>query len=198
MIVNIRGTSGSGKTTAVRNVLNSGGAKTTVRERNSRVVIGYILERRFSRPTFIMGPYEGTGSGGCDSFRDLSKVFSEVQYWHDHGFHIIFEGLLISRSKGRMIDLWNAIGPSNLHLLHLQTSLEDCLEGIRQRRMRRGNMKPVNRERTEETFYRAFKISSDLGQLGVRMSFVLRERVPVHIDSLLGQYNDRIETLPPS
>lgn len=190
MIINVRGTSGSGKTTAVRNILR-GGVKTTVRERNSRAILGYILERRFARPTFIVGPYEGEGSGGCDalSSRDLAKVFSEVQYWHDHGFHVIFEGLLISRSKGRVLELCKAVGYHNLHILHLQTPLEDCLEGIRQRRMRRGNMRPVNRTRTEETYNRVWQIDRGLHQLGVRVSYILREDVPHCALSLLGDFN---------
>ena len=185
MIVNIRGTSGSGKTTVVRQFLKFATTKTRVKERNSAKIIGYMIEIGLDRPVFVMGPYEEKSSGGCDNFRDLAKVFSEVHYWHEHGFHVIFEGLLISRSKGRVIELWNALGRKNLLILHLMTPLEDCLEGIRQRRMQRSNFKPVDRARTEETFHRAYQISRALIELGIPGALINRNTAAEQIKDIL-------------
>lgn len=187
MIVNVRGTSGSGKTTVIRRFLKLAKTKARVKERGTAKIIGYIIDINVDKPVFVMGPYEDKACGGCDCFPNISKVFSEVHYWHDHGFHVIFEGLLISRSKGRVIDLWDDIGRQNLFLLHLTTPLEDCFEGIRQRRLKRGNSKPVNRTQTEETYHRANKISVDLLDLGIPGLLVDRDQAFFHLKRVLDE-----------
>lgn len=141
-----------------------------------------------SKQLAVIGPYEKP-TGGADCVTPLSRVFEEVKKEYEDSFNVIFEGLLISRSKGRTIDLWEHMGRKDLHIIHLTTPLELCLLSIEERRRARGNKKPVDPARTSETFNRVLKITKDLEQIGIPVTYCGRELVLGTILNLLrGQW----------
>lgn len=144
MIINIRGTSGSGKSTLVRNIMRAGyvGRK-EVRIEGRKQPLGYELYDENSC-LFVPGHYE-TECGGCDTISDnaMDKIYSLVREYHAKGFNVLFEGLLISAEANRMIQLKEVVG-DDLHVIVLNTPIEQCLEGIRERQTRRlGAPKPL-------------------------------------------------------
>lgn len=175
MIINIRGTSGSGKTTVVRKLLNIARPACPYHDGSpSEKIEGYYCGGLAPVTTAIIGSY-AKPTGGSDGIKPLSRVFEQVKWQHDNGLHVVFEGLLVSRSKGRIIDLWEAMHRKNFYILHLTTPFETCLEGIRERRLARKNTKPVDPQRTRETYERAAKITRDLEALGMPVKYVTRD-----------------------
>lgn len=183
-VINISGTSGSGKTTIVRQLLNQCSRSPIVTDYK---IQGYYVWKLGIMPTVIVGSYEKP-TGGCDTISPITEVFKKVLYYHEkENCNVIFEGLLISRSKGRMIALWNDLGQQDLFIYHLTTSIEDCMEGIRQRRALKGNNKPVDPKRTLETYYRVAKITGDLKALGIPVEYTMREEALQKIIDRLSQ-----------
>ncbi len=185
MICNIRGTSGSGKTTAVRKIMEMGSVEPIGRTSLSRVgtgprvmkPAGYLVRLiGFKKPIHIVGHYE-TPTGGCDTMGSVGPTFRRIAEFHEAGHHVLFEGLLISRSKGRMIELWDQVGPGIMKAFHLNTSLEQCLEGIAARRAAIGNVKPVDPMQTTATYDRVLQISESFRASGYPIQFVTREEV---------------------
>ena len=86
IIVNVRGTSGSGKTTVSREIMHSYPQRTQFREPGRKAPIFYGLETRDADRTLdLIGGYE-TQCGGCDSIHTLDEVFHLVEnsYRLDH------------------------------------------------------------------------------------------------------------------
>lgn len=137
MIINIRGTSGSGKSTIVREVMKFYTHKEPIFVEGRKRPIGYELNRLDINPLFVVGHYE-TECGGCDTIAKdaMNTVHHMVREWHDVGFDVLFEGLLISAEARRMIEMHEAGLPIIVVVLNVQ--LETCIEGILDRRMRRG------------------------------------------------------------
>lgn len=93
MIINIRGTSGSGKSHLVRSVMDLYGLRTKFFVENRKQPIGYTAHRRTSgRNLSVLGHYE-TACGGCDTIPSLDQIFSRAM--KAHGEHdVLFEGLI--------------------------------------------------------------------------------------------------------
>jgi hypothetical protein len=182
-VINIRGTSGSGKSTIVKKLLDKHYHRPLLDAADN--IDGYFIPSNNidKLSTVVIGPYNKP-TGGCDNISPLSDVFESV--YTESGYHVIFEGLLVSRSKGRVIDLWNLLDKKDLHIIHLTTSLEECLKGIEARRLAKGNVKPVNPFRTEETYTRVAKITRDLEFLGIPTYYLSREQALPKIEELLG------------
>lgn len=152
MIFNIRGTSGSGKSTIIRKVMESFPLKTPTRIEGRKQPTGYWLGSEADpRILYVPGHYE-TACGGCDTLPGYDVIFDLVRTTAKIGKHVLFEGLLVSEETKRTLDLHETVGP--LLVLHLQTDVLTCLESIKERRAARGDtreLKPdntVNRVRT--------------------------------------------------
>lgn len=183
MIINIGGTSGSGKSTIVRALIDDApGSKGEICEVGGKL-IGHRINGYGDKTLHIVGPYNKP-TGGCDNISPLYNVFDIVK--HEYGnsgnkHNVLFEGLLVSRSKGRLVDLWDHINRKDFYVYKLNTSLEDCIKSIEMRRMAKGNKKPVNSQRTEETFHRVNKIYADLKALGIPVEEGTRAEIYVRI-----------------
>lgn len=187
MIINIAGTSGSGKSTAIRAIMAQlYGVNAFYENQYAKRPLGYWAHTSKDswKKVVIVGPYQSS-TGGCDSLPNLKLVFDTVLQFATVGAHVLFEGLLVSRSKGRMVRLWHQFNSRDLYVYHLCTSFEDCIEGINARRRERGEMEPVDLRRTAETYYRVLKIVTDLENLGVPVKHVSREEVvPMILEQL--------------
>ena len=144
MIINIRGTSGSGKTHLVREVMYRAGGYLPVRRArpNGRgLVAGYTFP---GRNLTIIGNYEAT-CGGCDKFswRGAADWVQEfVSEEAGKGRSVIFEGLLVGSWA---LERWRALKRSaELRVVLLSTPLEECLAGVRRRREARGDARPLD------------------------------------------------------
>ena len=176
--INLRGTSGSGKTTAIRAIM-------ALCERVEPV---HISGRK--RPIFymcssgdalfaIMGHYE-TACGGCDTINKLDDVFVYArQAINDHGAEaVIAEGLLLGKDVKRIVTM------DNPHVLYIDTPVEDCYEGVYKRRVDKlfhkyGDLEAIPADLLDKAYGKPKALEND--HKGI-LSAVnrLRDKVTVH------------------
>jgi len=130
-IGNLRGTSGTGKSTIIRNLM----AKYSKREpqfiTGRKQPISYKLYRDDGgSPLFVLGHYE-MPTGGVDTISGMELIYKMINEAADSGFDVAYEGLVVSSDCVRCIDLKNR---HSLLVIELTTPIEVCLEGIRARR----------------------------------------------------------------
>ena len=136
MIINIRGTSGSGKTHLVRQFMESRSPQPILDERGKKIE-AYELAGGW----FVIGSYENV-CGGCDNFSSVPPSFVGntmdyvdflVRRYAERG-NVLFEGLIVSnvwggiRSRPRWEELARDYPPAIF--LFLDTSLELCFQRV--------------------------------------------------------------------
>jgi len=153
--INIRGTSGSGKSHIVKSLIDKpwldehGYPLYTVEvvpdpeaNRTPRDLM-YILRPTSDtialRQTAILGSYR-TDCGGCDTWSSagaLDKIYGMVERQvTEYGRNVIFEGLIVCSDSRRSNDLNSQGFPIEIHLLN--TPLEVCKANIDKRRGTKG------------------------------------------------------------
>ena len=169
MIIQIRSTSGSGKSTVMREVMEkvegvwgpkyAAGRKKPLWYRNGLVV--------------VLGHYESP-CGGCDTIGSARQVFDLIQ---DVGGArvILCEGLLLSEDTKWAIQL------NNLRALFLITSLEVCLKRIIDRRLAVGNNKPLNPSNTSRRVAVIDRARVKLTNAGIRCCRASQKQAPAII-----------------
>jgi hypothetical protein len=152
MIVNIRGTCGSGKSYAVHKLLEHS-SKEPVELVDGRKVAATMVDIR-GTPIYALGSYRNV-CGGCDGVRKPDIVVEYVEYFSGLG-HVIFEGLIISRTWNRYADLCRSLTDVGEQYVwvYMDTSLQVCLDRVRERRARKGNEKELNTFQTTDTYNR--------------------------------------------
>ena len=141
MIINIRGTSGSGKSTVIRRLMEMAVVRPTHVDGRKQPLWYDLMHPDHDEPVTVLGHYE-SDCGGCDTITDgLDTIYELVEEAADAGNHVLYEGLLVQSDVKRCIALAETYG---VIVIGLNTNFETCLEGIRARRLGRGNHKPMN------------------------------------------------------
>lgn len=130
MILNLRGTSGSGKTTVARRILS---------EYDSEPIMGMVPGGKKERIVgyqignlWIPGSYENT-CGGVDtySWKGAADYLEEkVRLVAANGYHVLFEGLVQTAGNKRWTGVANDFP---LVWAFLDTPLEKCIERVLER-----------------------------------------------------------------
>ncbi len=135
MIINLRGTSGSGKSTIIRKVMELYDYRFPFRKTGEkrRQPLGYYLSMASvdHRRLMIPGHY-ATACGGCDTISGYDRTFEMIKQAHGLGMHVLFEGLLLSGDVKRIMGIRQYT--SDLRVIALDTSLEVCLASVNERR----------------------------------------------------------------
>jgi hypothetical protein len=126
MLLNLRGSSGSGKSTVVRALLSQYGARPIYGCLGLRSPEAYRLDDR----ACVIGPYL-TPCGGCDALGSMDRVIELVREYSAKG-HVIFEGLIISSSYGRIGQFLESYGRHAL-VAFLTTPRERAYQQLRKR-----------------------------------------------------------------
>lgn len=169
MIINIRGTSGSGKTTIVKTVMASlePYGKIAVNIPKRRNPIGYWFGPKVPRILAVPGHYE-TACGGCDTISGYDQIFDYVKIGHEGADHCLFEGLLLSEESKRTIQLDRQF-PGKLLVIQLTTPESVCLDSIRARREARGDTRELNPSNTVNRIRTIDRVCDFLKQEGVNV-----------------------------
>lgn len=191
MIINIRGTSGSGKTTVMRHFISQCTQgdniyAPAIGKRKPRVEAIECLYK--GEPVYVLGSYD-SACGGCDTINNQNLVCEYIEKYKTQG-HVLFEGLMISHIYERYA-AQARLDKDNWLFIMLETPFEKCLQHITDRRVAAGNTKPlgpkvpINARRTYDSTYR------------IRTKFTAEdiswEELPMYrrldnFDSILGVY----------
>ncbi len=173
MIVQIRGTSGSGKSTVMKEVMGLMGdwGPEHIKGRKQP----YYYKSMSDWPlTFVLGHYE-TACGGCDSIGSSATVAKMIETLSaKKPTHIICEGLLLSEDVK-----WTS-QMADVCCVFLTTPTDRCVAQVSSRRIEAGNTKPLNEANTRKrvaVIERGRKRLVDLGVRCVRVGPSLAARV---------------------
>jgi len=138
VLLNLRGTHGSGKSYIMRNFLAMHPVqKMRYGVLGARLPEAYELTiKGCDRPVFVIGPYI-TVCGGLDCVRPYDNVMELIGKYANKG-HLVFEGLLASGVYGRLGAYLEPYG-KRVHLLFIDTPLKTCTARVQSRRDERGN-----------------------------------------------------------
>lgn len=140
MILNVRGTSGSGKTHLGRQLVN---------HFQSRVITdgeGHIFGYELPNNLWVLGRYDDSiKGGGIDNItgrlfkryqasggegNSMDAVEAQVRKWDSTGRHVFFEGLIVTSVWGRWVNMAQEL---DVNFLFLDTPLQVCFERVLER-----------------------------------------------------------------
>jgi thymidylate kinase len=145
MIVNIRGTSGAGKTTIIRELME--------KYKHEDVYGGIKVQAvliHWAQPIYVIGRYDNV-CGGCDTIKTQDETRQRITKYCKLG-HVLYEGLTISNGYAKNLKHHRRM-KQPFAFAFLDTPLVTCLSRVRKRRKAAGNTKPFNTENTEKLFF---------------------------------------------
>jgi adenylate kinase family enzyme len=151
MLIKLHGTSGSGKSTIARALMDR--AMLTVLDRAYKVDRVDIV-----RPIYIIGTYNSQ-CGGCDTLTATEQI-EQIHKYAPLG-HVFYEGLLGSEYYGKLGQASERYGKEHVFAF-LDTPIEVCIERVKARRLAKGNTKPLNEENTRNRIGKIEKLKSKL------------------------------------
>lgn len=174
MIISLRGTNGSGKSTVIFTMLDQYKACPIYGALGPRLPEAYELWLpKCEKPTYVLGPYL-TVCGGCDRLIPYDLILTLLVKYAKRG-HVVFEGVIVGSvygRVGRLLESWK----KEAVIVWLDTSLEECIRRVEERRGERGDSRPFNpknltykynqilatvKKVTEDDILRSVTISSD-------------------------------------
>lgn len=146
MIIKIHGTSGSGKTTAVRELMDLANSVMTIHY-GAQKAEAYRLDAGVgTMPTYVLGSY-GNACGGVDTIPSTAELITLIDRYRICG-HLVFEGLLISTYHGGLGKYLDSMADIPKVWAFMDTPIDECVERVRQRRLAAGNTRPFNEANT--------------------------------------------------
>lgn len=196
MIIQIRGTSGSGKTTAMYKFMELIGGWTPHYRDECQLTFRKLKKRRI--PLYytnddldiaIIGGYTSP-SGGCDSIKAVSDIYLIVM-WLAKKYNVVLEGLMVSEDV-----TWSSKMP-DLNVLYINTTVENCLRRVEQRRAVKGNTRSLDTKfkakskltpgaRIAKRYKTIVNTRPRLEAAGAKCRTVSGNQVPTVIKGLLG------------
>ena len=176
MIIQIAGTSGSGKTHVVRQLMAMSTKDTSTHFIEGRASpIGYgMFIPGLRKGIHIVGSYDAA-SGGCDSIKHVPTIFDLVKKAHSEGRHVVFEGLFtMNLTRGpALVDGF----PGEVVVILLTTPMATCFASIDARRADKGleGLPPERHKNTKGHYIRARNYTARMREAGARVKRVSRE-----------------------
>lgn len=144
LVLNVRGVSGSGKTTAVRSLFARATAVDVTPDPWLPTHPQYyaLTIPGLARPVFVLGDYGETKTAGAEGLRDryaTPYIFSLLDELAERG-HAVAEGFTLSQTVTMWIRLSKLLRARGAYVVvaHLTTTVDECIANIRARRAARG------------------------------------------------------------
>lgn len=190
MIINLRGTGGSGKSTIVRQVMSSYASKIPTFITGRRQPISYLLQNEHHPPLVVLGHYE-TPCGGTDTITKPDDVFRMVRDHNTMHHDVLFEGIIVGDDVTRTATLH--LDGLPLMVIALNTPLEECFRGIQARRDERGDDRPFDKKNTTSRAERLKRNMSRLKASGVETHWCSRgeafDLIQMTLGRISGEYS---------
>lgn len=174
MIINIRGTHGSGKSTVLRQFLDNYKSQ-VIQPEGVHKPEGYLCLTPFG-DVYIVGSYK-TACGGCDGIQPYALIWPRVLDYATRG-HVLFEGALVSNSYGN-IGRYSEMFGDQFVFAFLDTPLKTCIDRILERRKKNGNIKPFDPNKSVIRIYKSNKGVIHKCQNAQRRIVILDHRDPL-------------------
>lgn len=183
-IYQIRGTSGSGKTTVMRNFMKPNRWEQVHSPGRKKPLMCYN-----ENDLIVLGDYESL-YGGCDTIGSAKAVYELIQKLAVGSYNgkeraIVCEGLLLSEDTKWALQLRNE--GHELKILFLTTLPQECLNRIKSRRAKAGNEKPLN---PNNTLNRLNAIERAYQKLSNQENITVRRCQSKHAVSILLNWTD--------
>lgn len=148
MIISLRGTHGSGKSTVVRALFKICKAQPFYGALGPKLPEAYAFTApKGKEPLFyVVGPYT-TVCGGCDRIQPFDLILDLIQKYAAKG-HVLFEGAIIGCVYGRTGTLMEPYGQEGVFLV-LDTPMEECIRRVKGRRGERSDDREFNPKNLE-------------------------------------------------
>jgi len=146
MILDIRGTNGSGKSTIVHRLLSRFGNEDVYDEEDN--LIGHWIPR-FNLA--VAGRYKRV-CGGTDTIKSADEIEGRIRLLNDNFSIVIAEGIMMSHTFQRYHDLATEL--EDYRFCFLDTPLDTCIFRVQARRLERGNTKPLNEKWLRSDYHR--------------------------------------------
>ncbi len=165
-IIAIKGTNGSGKSTAVRALIEHLGKQAILRVNSKEA--GYRC-RYEDGSLFVLGKYKATACGGLDSSFSYSGAAEDlllcIEKLAGQG-HVVCEGVIAITSYGhermtRFADKLKRRG-HRMIFAHIDTPAKLCVERVKQRRREAGNKKPFDPAKLLDKYHSILKSQEQL------------------------------------
>lgn len=145
MLISIRGSNGSGKSSIVVGLMKLGKWSLQYGLLGPRKPEAYHLPPKMikgiDKPLYVLGPYV-TPTGGLDNVQPYDNNLELIKKYAAKG-HVVFEGVLVSSSYGRVGRLLEEWGQDAV-MGFMDTPLEKCIANVQKRRDARGDDREFN------------------------------------------------------
>jgi uridine kinase len=153
LIIDIRGTNGSGKSHIVHELMKEFPHQCIVDE--SIDSPGHIEGYEFpSLRLFVAGPY-ATQCGGCDGIHTQAEICDIVKR-RSQQWDVLLEGLLVSHTFTRWFEMSRKI--PDWKFFFLDTPLQVCIDRCIARRLAAGNTKEFNPTHLTDGWYSCHRV----------------------------------------
>lgn len=184
--INLRGTSGSGKSTIVREVMKRYRFISARFIEGRRQPIGYACWMSDLKPygdgaLYVPGHYE-TACGGCDTITKVDDAYTQV-IANLPTSNVLYEGIMVQDDVKRAVELSKS---TPLLVIALTTPIEVCVASIQSRRDARGDDRPLD---PKNTISRAGRVKKNIQRLragGVECLELSREEALAEVLRRLG------------
>jgi thymidylate kinase len=187
VIINIRGTNGSGKSTVIQKLMAQFPARPIFGVLGPRRPEAYEFDRtiKASKPVFLLGPYL-TPVGGADCIQPFDLIPTLIEKYAERG-HVLFEGVLVSKTNGQVGACLAQWGKNSI-LLYLDTPMDVCVAAVKARRAARGDVRAFNPKNLIEAYKSTARVRKTLlAEDKLRIIDVSRENAVATVLSLLGK-----------
>jgi hypothetical protein len=142
MIISLRGTNGSGKSTVVRELMDAGKVSPIHGALGVRNPEAYrVLLPGVKQPLYVLGPYN-VECGGCDRIIPYDLIIALIDKYAARG-NVLFEGVIVASVYGRVGEQLERYRDRAV-VAYLPTTLEECIARVQKRRDERGDARPFN------------------------------------------------------
>ena len=167
IILSLRGTSGSGKTTVARTFITDYPTKPLPDPERPKKHWGYEVDlssEGIKSPLYVIGSYQNT-CGGTDGINTQEEIADRALAAHPRG-HVLLEGLLLSK-VGPNAQTTQRLAPTGAYVAaYIDTPLQTCLDRVQKRRLERGDERPFNPENTISAFKSTLAACKNLYEMG--------------------------------